>query len=260
MSLSLDRRNAISVAVAAGTAPTTGRSGQTNLRLRQIPGRSSYSVLSRADGSLTAAGDFYYAAVGGPPPSRQFNQQAEMVQKGSSDYIMTRSGELALVRRLRPDGSSVVTRLGKLYFRTRRSEYVVSVPATISGTNTRGRTQSRRTLLPVSMFGIGRILADASLSEQSRVARVKSHVLEKLAIRTSGGASVLMEISGEVFTYDRTGDWLISRMTTEIQDGEAVTSAVLRQPLGAAPLSCAAFLPFPDCIVESAFESHDDKL
>ena len=69
-----------------------------------------------------------------------------------------------------------------------------------------------------------------------------------------------MEISGETFTYDREGEWLISEMTTTIQDGEAVTSASLRQPLGASPVSCAAFLPFPELIVECAFDSHDDKL
>ena len=71
---------------------------------------------------------------------------------------------------------------------------------------------------------------------------------------------MLMEVSGETFTYDRTGEWLISSLTTEIQDGEAVTSALMRQPLGAGPMSCAAFLPYADEIVDCAFEAHDDLL
>ena len=41
---------------------------------------------------------------------------------------------------------------------------------------------------------------------------------------------------------------------------EAVTSAVMRQPLGAGPINCASFLPYPELIVQSAFETHDDKL
>ena len=69
-----------------------------------------------------------------------------------------------------------------------------------------------------------------------------------------------MEISGEQFLYDREATWLISSHTTDIQNGEPVTSAAMRQPLGAGPLSCAAFLPYPEHIVECAFEKNDDKL
>ena len=71
---------------------------------------------------------------------------------------------------------------------------------------------------------------------------------------------MLMEVSGETFSYDRDGEWLISALTTDIQDGEAVTSALMRQPLGAGPVSCASFLPYSDCIVDCAFETHDDLL
>ena len=49
-------------------------------------------------------------------------------------------------------------------------------------------------------------------------------------------------------------------MTTEIADGEAVTQAIMRQPLGTGPISCGSFLPFPEHIVECAFETHDDML
>ena len=34
----------------------------------------------------------------------------------------------------------------------------------------------------------------------------------------------------------------------------------MRQPLGANPVSCAAFLPYPENIVDAAFEVHDDML
>ena len=55
-------------------------------------------------------------------------------------------------------------------------------------------------------------------------------MLGKLAIRTAGGRTVLMEIPGETFSYDRDGEWLISTMSTGIQGGEAVTGALMRQP------------------------------
>ena len=101
--------------------------------------------------------------------------------------MTTRNGKLALVSKLLPDGSTRVTRLGKHFFRGGRTEYVVSVPAIVSGTNARGRIQSRRTLLPVDMLGLGRLLQDTSEPEDRRIARVKNHVLKQLAIRTSGG-------------------------------------------------------------------------
>jgi len=59
------------------------------------------------------------------------------------------------------------------------------------------------------MLGIGRILQNNSETPARRIARVKSHVLQQLAIRTQGGATVLMEISGETFTYFMEGEWLI---------------------------------------------------
>ena len=34
----------------------------------------------------------------------------------------------------------------------------------------------------------------------------------------------------------------------------------MRQPLGAGPISCACFLPYPDCVTDVAFEQHDDML
>ena len=116
MSLNPDRKNALGVAIATGTDPKMGKSSQTTLRLRQHEGRSSYTVLSRADGSKTAAGEYYYKSTGRPAPSRQFDR-GPLVKKGAGDYTKTRDGKLSMVRKLLPDGTTQVTRLGKLYLR-----------------------------------------------------------------------------------------------------------------------------------------------
>ena len=123
-----NREKAINVAIAAGRSPKVGRSGQTTINLKQREGKSSYALLSRADGSLTKAGEHYYKATGGPSPSRQFDNGAPLIKKGAGDYVNTRNGKLSLVRMLRPDGSTQVTRLGKQYFRGSKTEYVVSIP------------------------------------------------------------------------------------------------------------------------------------
>ena len=206
MSLSSERRNAVDIAIAAGRTPQIGRSGQNTLSLRPNPGRSSYAVLSRADGSLTPAGSHYYKSTGRPAPSSQFDRAAPLVKKGAGDYVTTRNGKLALVRKLLPNGETHVTRLGKLYFRGGKTEYIVSVPVSITGRNAKGLQQNRTSLLPVDMLGIGRILQDNSESEERRIARVKSYVLQQHAIRTVGGRTVLLEISSERFRMTGTAN------------------------------------------------------
>ena len=155
MSLNENQRLKLDVAIAAGTEPRLGNSTQTTLRLRQNVGRSNYTLLSRGDGSMTPAGQYFYQTTGRPAPSSQFDRGQPLVKKGAGDYVKTRNGKLALVRKLQPDGTTTVTRLGKLYFRGGRSEFVVSVPVIVSGKNARGRVQNRMTKLPVDMLGFG---------------------------------------------------------------------------------------------------------
>ena len=61
-------------------------------------------------------------------------------------------------------------------------------------------------MLPVEMLGIGRILQDTSELEERRVAKVKSYVLEQLAIKNVGGRIILMEVSGEQFSHDNSAE------------------------------------------------------
>ena len=74
MSLNLARKSAIDTTILAKSEPKVGRNGQSTLRLRQNPGKSSYTILSRADGSLTPSGRHYYTATGRPEPSAQFDR------------------------------------------------------------------------------------------------------------------------------------------------------------------------------------------
>ena len=156
------RKDAINTAIMAGAEPKTGKSSATTLRLRQTPGRASYTVLTRADGSLTKAGEHYYTSTGRAAPSAQFSRDAPLIKKGANDYVTTRDGKLSLVRRLNPDGTTQISRLGKQYFRGGKTEYVVSIPVVVSGRNAKGRVQDRFTSLPVDMLGLGRILQNTS--------------------------------------------------------------------------------------------------
>ena len=99
-------------------------------------------------------------------------------------------------------------------------------------------------------------------AEEQAHARVRSRVLSELGLRTEGGdETVLLQVSGETYAYNRVGEWQISSMATEAgRDGEAVTDVAIGQPLAALPpaslRSCAAQLPYPEQILPEAFEEH----
>ena len=147
MSINDERKGATRTAIAAGTVPNRGRSNQTTLRLQQNPGRSSYVVLGRADGSLTKAGEFFYGQPdqSQPRPTSQFDYNTPLLKRGPNDYIRTRDGKESLVRSLKADGNVTLTRLGRQYFKRKNTEFVVSVPVIVSGTNRKGKVQKRKT-------------------------------------------------------------------------------------------------------------------
>ena len=263
MSINEERKSAIRTALLAGTVPTRGRSNQVTLSIKQNPGRSSFVLLARADGTLTKAGEFYYGANPSQPrPTSQFDYNTPLLKRGPNDYIRTRDGKESLVRSLKADGNVTLTRLGRQYFKRKSTEYVVSVPVQVSGTNRRGQNVNRSTYLPTDLLGVGQILASDMLSETQKINRVKSFVLKELGLQTQNGMTVLQEISDETFSYDRNGEWQISSLTTNVNpDGTATTEAAMRQPLaGGKPLACAAFVPYPDQIVDCAWEDHNDCL
>ena len=267
------RRQEIRTAIRAERQPARGASNRTILatgagRNRQ---RNKYVVLADGAGKLTEAGRFYYEATGAEKPRAAFDVNQELMSRGGNDYIRTRDRREALVRSLRPDGTTQITQLGRAFFRTRHREYVVHVPVTINGSPQEWeKDHDREDWLPFHKLGISGIMENEQYTEAQAHARVKSRVLGELGLRTQGGTAVglraqsgetvLLEVSGETYTYDRNREWQISSMSTEAgRDGEAVVDVAIRQPM-AGLRSCAAHLPYPDQILPEAFEEHDDKL
>ena len=184
MALNEAMKEAMRNAMAEDNPPRRGRSNQTTLRLK-TPGKSSYVLLARADGTLTKAGEFYYAEnPSQPTPTSQFDYNTPLMKRGANDYIRTRDGKEALVRSLKVDGSVSLTRLGHSYFKRRQTEYVVQVPVIVSGTNKRGNPVNRQTFLPTDLLGVGQILASDALNEAQKIDRVKSYVLKQLGLQT----------------------------------------------------------------------------
>ena len=106
------QREQIRRAAGAGVRPRISALGSQLLPLRGPGGQSAQ--LSRPNGALTRAGQFYYQLVGRQPPSRQFDEEQPLIREGPSDYVLLRSGVKKLVRTLAPDGNYHLTKLGLL--------------------------------------------------------------------------------------------------------------------------------------------------
>ena len=135
------RKQEIRTAIRAERKPARGGSNRTILATGAGKNRrrNKYVVLADGAGKLTPAGTFYYEATGVDRPRAAFDQNQELISRGGNDYSRTRDRREALVRSLRPDGTTKLTQLGRTFFKNRYREYVVYVPVTIRGRHKNGK-------------------------------------------------------------------------------------------------------------------------
>ena len=259
MSSWAQQREAIRRAAQGGVRARTNAQGSQRLplannRLREV-------LLSRPNGELTRAGQFYYGLVGGRPPSRQFDEEQPLIREGPTDYILLRSGVKKAVRSLQPDGSYHLTKLGKAFFREKYTDWLAHVPVRITGTRQRGRNAGRPyqrdDFLPITVVNGSLSRQSSGLSDQQAHARVKEAALRQLDNPNDGDP--IMELSQETYRYDATRDWAFSKQTLEVVDNRAQVQVALRQPMGA--LREISYQLYNGSeILPSAFEVRNDQL
>ena len=254
----MQQREAIRRAADAGTRPRISAQGSQLLPLRDDRLRSV--LLTRPNGQLTRAGQFYYS-VTGRPPSRQFDESQPLIRDGASDYILMRSGRRQLVRTLQPDGQYHVTKLGKAFFKDKYTEWLAHVPVIIRGTRRRGRnagnSYERHDYLPVTALEIGLSRQNDAWSEAQIARNVKEAVLRQLG-QPEANEPIYM-ISGETYFLHPTNEWAYSSSSMQVIDNRVDTQIRLRQPLGA--LREVSYQLFAgDQILASAFEERPDML
>ena len=255
----MQQREAIRRAADAGTRPRISAQGSQLLPLRDDRLRSV--LLTRPNGQLTRAGQFYYSVTGRRPPSRQFDESQPLIRDGASDYILMRSGRRQLVRTLQPDGQYHVTKLGKAFFKDKYTEWLAHVPVIIRGTRRRGRnagnSYERHDYLPVTALEIGLSRQNDAWSEAQIARNVKEAVLRQLD-QPEANEPIYM-ISGETYFLHPTNEWAYSSSSMQVIDNRVDKQIRLRQPLGA--LREVSYQLFAgDQILASAFEERPDML
>ena len=150
------QRQAIKLAAEAGVRARTSAAGSETLPLTHHHLR--YAMLSRPNGELTRAGQYYYQLIGQPPPSRQYDRNQPLIREGPNDYIMLRGGAKKLLRSLQPNGNYQLTKLGRHFFKDKWVDWVVHVPVIIRGVRRNGRNRGmpyeRTKRLPVTDLNV----------------------------------------------------------------------------------------------------------
>ena len=251
----MQQREAIRRAADAGARPRISAQGSQLLPLRDH--RLQSVLLTRPNGQLTRAGQFYHSITGRRPPNRQFDESQPLIRDGPSDYILTRGGARKLVRTLQADGQYHLTKLGKAFFKDKYTEWLAHVPVIIRGRRRNGNPYERHDYLPVTALELGLSRQNDAWSEAQVARNVKEAVLRQLG-QPEANEPIYM-ISGETYFLHPTNEWAYSSSSMQVIDNRVDTQIRLRQPLGA--LREVSYQLFAgDQILASAFEERQDML
>jgi len=133
---------------------------------------------------------------------------------GRTEYIETRFGPKALRIWNTVEKKYRYTQLGKTYYNTAREEVIVHMPVRIEGRRKDGSTYRIFGHLPVDIPGL------------VEGPDMKQQVFEHYGIDADGGVVSIQ--SDEMWFYDPSGEWQVSKMTTEAGQIPDVT---LHRPL-----------------------------
>ena len=210
---------------------------------------SNYKMLVNTSGSVTKAGKEYQRLK--PDTELEiftYDPQQTPARTGNRETIKLRGGKERVVRVFDPTTDNFkYTSLGKRFFASKRTEYIVKVPAKFSGKRANGKSYSRQGLYPIH----APVNVPASYNQQQRDAFVKSHVTNSFE------SGIIAEYSEETIKYNEQGQWSIVEMTTTPDNMNAPD--VIDRALGAYPGSVSMLL-FPESIVEEAFQNLDDRM
>ncbi|CAE7477766.1 unnamed protein product [Symbiodinium natans] len=227
------QREAIRIAAEAGVRARTSAAGSETLPLTHHHLR--YAMLSRPNGELTRAGQYYYQLIDRPPPSRQYDRNQPLIREGPNDYIMLRGGAKKLLRSLQPNGNYHLTKLGKSFFKDKWVDWVVHVPVIIRGIRRNGRNRDmpyeRTKRLPVTDLNVTLPRQSEGLSDAQAARNLKASALAQLGNPEPN--DIIWELSDESYYLDATREWTFSQQAMQVVDDRVVVETVLDQPLGA---------------------------
>ena len=184
--------------VAEGAQPKTLRHGSVVLK-----GQGGLFVtLVKPSGSVTSAGA-YYQRHHGELDTRGLDTSQVPVRDRNTEYVTIRGKRRAT--RVWDGMAWKFTKLGDLFYRHIRRNYVVQVPVDVRGTRDNGTHYTFKTYFPITKLGLTEISLPLNLTESQRLERAKGMI--RSHIPASG---IIYEQSREVYHVDEAGAWKIS--------------------------------------------------
>ena len=206
------------------------------------------------DDAVTDAGS-YAKEQGLELPEEGYDRDQTPFRKGLSDYIKVGNSEQKLRTWDRVRSEYKYTTLGQKWFRNAVSDWIISIPVDIHGTNKKGK-YFLIGYMPVQALGIEKIQTNQTLSREQRIAKIKSTVFKHFEDHMyEDGQLVVYEASSETYLLSKDRAWLISELDTS-EDGENV-KAVLNRPLKRLP-KIWALVPNPLDVCDESIQFHDD--
>ena len=152
--------------VAEGARPHTLRHGGVVLK-----GQGGLFVtLVKPSGGLTSAGE-YYSAHHGELDTQGLDLSQVPHREKNTEYVYIRGKKRAT--RVWDGMAFKFTKLGELFYRHIRRNYVVQVPVDVRGTRDNGTHYTFKTFNPITKLGLTEISLPLILSEAQRLERVK---------------------------------------------------------------------------------------
>ena len=184
----------INNAIEQNVEPHRSRNDSLLLRL----GEKSFVRLQNGD-KLTPAGRHYYQQTNKEPPTQL---DGTLVQRGASEYLV-RGGKAKVLRRFQ-NNDYVYTALGKKYFESHKTTFLVHVPARIKKRDS--KSQGLSFMVPHNAFmGDLEVPSNVPLAEQK--IKLKEKVLAHIdKLDKVDGQPILYEDSDPV-VYDDDGEW-----------------------------------------------------
>ena len=184
------------------------------------------------------------------------NSDYQLFRVGSSEYIRY-GGRRRLVRRWSPGTNQwVYTDLGRRYYATERSQYVVEVPVTVFGRRSNGtRYRIEDEWMPMMNVDIRAVTLDAMDADEV-VRAVRAVVLARFDGQQVDGLPLVYTFSEQEWALDDTREWRVSEMVTQppAEGARNPRSDVLRLPLGGGRRWTTSHVLFPHLLDPVGFE------
>jgi hypothetical protein len=236
MALRDSDRAALDAAIAANERPRVPTRGARGLLLG-IPGGRARKLMTEK-GTLTPAGEYYYATTAQQVPNKMFDYNQQPERKGNREFVRLLDGGRAVVRTYDAVKNSWrFTKTGQEFVRESVDRYVVTFPVKVMRVEDGVVVWEKESFLKSTATPLGEITVPATMPQEQQLAEVKRLAQEYVNSLPNepgldGKVFKLVDDVYDITMLDPSRPIEYNKEHIDVRpNGEAVVSAVLHRPL-----------------------------